>query len=89
MGYTSAGLDLKDLSGKLEILLDEGGLSEDDIVKLMTVNTATILGIDKTHGSLESGKNASFSVFDKPMSEEKATVLHTISNGIIHEFEGN
>ena len=89
VGYASAGMELKDLSGKLEILLDEGGLSESDVVKLMTVNTANILGINKTHGSLEKGKNASFSVFNKVMSEEKAKVLHSISNGIIHEFEGN
>lgn len=89
VGYASAGLELKDLSKKMEILLDEGGLSEADVVKLMTLNTATILGIAKTLGSLETSKNASFTVFDKAMSEEKAKVLQSISNGTIHEFEGN
>lgn len=89
VGYASAGMDLKDLPEKLKILLDEGGLSEADIVKLMSSNTAAILGLNKTQGSLEKGKNASFSVFDKAMSEEKAKVLHSISNGTIHEFEGN
>ncbi|MDR9418443.1 amidohydrolase family protein [Gracilimonas sp.] len=89
VGYSSAGLDLGDLSDKLEILLDEGGLSESDVVALMTTNTANILGLSQTHGSLETGKNASFSVFDKAMSEDKAKVLHSISNGTIHEFNGN
>ncbi|WP_020403004.1 amidohydrolase family protein [Gracilimonas tropica] len=89
VGYASAGLDLKELSEKMEILLDEGGLTENELVKLMTSNTASILGISQTHGALEKGKNASFSVFSKPMAEEKAKVLHAISNGTIYEFEGN
>ncbi|MEX2605320.1 MAG: amidohydrolase family protein [Gracilimonas sp.] len=88
VGYASAGLDQKEYSSKLKILLDEGGLSEADAVKVMTANTANILGIEQTHGSLDKGKNASFSVFDKPMSEKKAKVLKSISNGIIHEFDG-
>ncbi|MGN8224350.1 amidohydrolase family protein [Gracilimonas sp. BCB1] len=88
VGYASAGLELKDLSKKLDILMDEGGLSEADVVKLMTTNTASILGLNNTLGSMAKGKNASFSVFDKPMSEDKAKVLQSISNGTIHEFNG-
>ena len=88
VGYASAGLELKDLSEKLEILLDEGELSEADVVTLMTSNTASILGLNNTLGSLAKGKNASFTVFDKAMSEDKAKVLHSISNGTIHEFNG-
>lgn len=88
VGYASAGLDQKDFSKKLEILLEEGGLNETEIVNLMAQNTADILGINQTHGDIKEGKNASFSVFDKSMSEEKAKVLKSISNGMIHEFEG-
>lgn len=88
VGYASAELKLKDLPDKLEVLMDEGGLSEQDVVKLMTVNTASILGLSNTFGSIQKGSNASFSVFDKLMSEKKAKVLHSISNGIIHEFNG-
>jgi imidazolonepropionase-like amidohydrolase len=89
VGYASAGLELKDLSEKLEILLDEGGLTEADVVKLMSSNTASILGLGNTLGTISKGKNASFTVYDKAMSEEKAKALHSISNGTIHEFEGN
>ena len=81
-------VELKDLATKLEILLDEGSLSEDEALKLMTQNTSKILGLDDRLGSLEEGKNASFSVFSKPFSEEKAKVLHSISNGTIHELNG-
>ncbi|MEX0724479.1 MAG: amidohydrolase family protein [Gracilimonas sp.] len=89
VGFSSAGLDLKDLTKKMEVLLDEGGLTENDLVALMSINTANILGLNRTHGSLQQGKNASFSVFDKAMTEDKAKVLHSISNGTIHEFKGN
>ncbi|WP_108722913.1 amidohydrolase family protein [Gracilimonas amylolytica] len=88
VGYASAGLELKDLSGKLETLLEESGMSEQNLVQVLTGNTADILGISNTHGSIAKGKNASFSVFDKQMSEEKAKVLHNITNGIIHELIG-
>lgn len=88
VGYASAGMELKDISQKMKILLDEGGLNEAEVVKLMTGNTANILGINQTHGSLEKGKNASVVVFDKAMGKEKARVLKSISNGTIHEFEG-
>ncbi|SMO66892.1 amidohydrolase family protein [Gracilimonas mengyeensis] len=88
VGYASAGLELKDLADKLEILLNEGSVSEEEAVQLMTQNTAEILGLGDRLGSLEKGKNASFSVFSKPFSEEKAKVLHSISNGTIHEFNG-
>lgn len=88
VGYASAGLDLKDLSGKLKVLLEDGEMTEQNVVQLMTRNTADILGISRTHGSIEKGKNASFSVFDKQMAEDDAKVYHNITNGIIHEFNG-
>ncbi|MEX0722037.1 MAG: amidohydrolase family protein [Balneolaceae bacterium] len=86
VGYASAGMDLKDLSKKLEILLDEGGLTEEEVVELMTTNTAQIIGVENSFGNIATGKNASFSVFDKPVSDKKAKVLQSISNGTIYEF---
>ena len=86
VGFATAGLELKDYNKKLKILLDEGGLSEKDFVKLLTTNTAQILGIQNVFGNIGNGKNASFAVFDKPISEEKSKVIYNISNGDIHEF---
>ncbi|MFP8488410.1 amidohydrolase family protein [Gracilimonas sp. Q87] len=88
VGYASAGLDLKDLNGKIKTLLEEGGMSEQNLVELMTFNTADILRINRTHGSIAKGKNASFSVFNKQMTEDDAKVLHNVTNGIIHELTG-
>lgn len=86
IGYASTGLAPKDLSKKMEILLTEGGLTEKDLVTLMTVNTANILGINASFGEMKSGKNASFTVFSKPISDKKAKATHSISNGAIYEF---
>lgn len=86
VGYASGGMDLKDAAKKLEILLNEGGLTESDLVKLMTTNTAQILGIQQSFGSLQSGKNASFAVFDKPFTEKKAKAVYSVSNGSLYEF---
>ena len=36
------------------------GLNEEDAISAISLNTAIILGIDKTTGSIENGKNASF-----------------------------
>ncbi len=36
------------------------GIDKEEALKLITLNTATILGIDKTVGSIESGKDATF-----------------------------
>ncbi len=88
VGYASAGLKLKDLSKNLKTLMDEGELSEEEFLKIATINTASILGAAKVLGTVEKGKNASFTVFDKPFSEEKAKVLKSISNGTIFELNG-
>lgn len=86
VGYSSAGMTIKDISKKIEILLKEGGLTEPDLVKLMTTNTAQILGIQSSFGSLSKGKNASFTVFDKPVFDEKVKAVSSVSNGHIYEF---
>lgn len=86
LGFAMAGLELKDLDKKIKILLDEGGLSEEELVRLMTVNTASILGIQNILGTVEKGRNASFSVFDKAFTDKNAKVIYNISNGGIHEF---
>lgn len=85
-GFASASLELKDYSKKIKTLLNEGGLTEAQLVQLLTVNTAQILGIQNTTGTIGTGKNASFSVFNKPAFEEKAKVIFNISNGELHEF---
>ena len=86
VGYSSFDMALKDLSKKVKILVDEGGLTEEDLIKLMTTNTAVILGVEESFGELKAGMNASFTVFDKSFMEKKAKAVSSVSNGNIVEF---
>lgn len=86
VGYSSNGEPLKDASKKIGILLKDGGLTETDLIGLMTTNTAQILGIDTSFGELKEGKNASFSVYNKPILSKKSKAVSSVSNGTIFEF---
>ncbi|MDR9408934.1 MAG: amidohydrolase family protein [Balneolaceae bacterium] len=86
VGFASAGLDADKLHEQLRALKEEGGLSEDEILQLLTVNTADILEISETLGQLDIGFNASFAVFNSPFLEEESAVKMVISNGEVHEF---
>ena len=46
-----------------------GGLTEDEALRLVTINPAIQLGVEKIVGSLEVGKQADIAVFNEhPMS---------------------
>ena len=86
VGYASNGMKLSDLSKQVKVLIEEGNLNEDQLLNLMSQSTADILGVGTRLGEVEEGKIASFSVFDKPFTEEKAKVLYSISAGNLTEF---
>jgi len=86
VGFSSNGLKLKELNKYIKVLLDEGELSDEELLSLMTSDTAEILGIAQTAGAIEDGNLAAFSVFTKPFTEEKTKVMHVISNGVIYDF---
>lgn len=86
VGFASAGLKADKFLESLRTLKDEGDLTEDEILRILTINTAEILNIDDALGDLKTGKNASIAVFNSPFLEEKAAVKMVISNGEIHEF---
>ena len=86
VGFASAGLTAGDFHEAVRNLRDEGNLSESEILKIFTRNTAEILGVDSASGDLQSDRVASFAVFEAPFFEEEAKVQMVISNGVIHEF---
>jgi imidazolonepropionase-like amidohydrolase len=55
------------------------GLSREEAIKSITLNTAKILGIDKTTGSLETGKDATFFI-------SNGDALDMMSNNVEHAF---
>jgi imidazolonepropionase-like amidohydrolase len=87
VGFASNGLKLDDIAKNLKKLREEGGLSETQILQMLTKSTANILGYGSKLGTLQKGYLANFTVFTKPFSDEKAKANYSVSDGQITEFE--
>ncbi|HEX8910804.1 MAG TPA: amidohydrolase family protein [Humisphaera sp.] len=62
------------------------GLPKEAALRALTVAPAELLGIDKTHGTIERGKSASFVVADGDLfGAGKPTVLETWVDGVRYE----
>ncbi len=63
-----------------------GGLSRAEALKLITINPATILGIDGRVGSLTPGKDADVSIWDKdPLSVYSRNVVTIIDGAVVYD----
>lgn len=87
VGYASNGMKLSEFQKHIKTLKEEGELTNNELLNLFTQSTADIVGYGQKMGDLKEGRIASFSVFTKPFTDEKATVLYSVSNGEITEFE--
>lgn len=81
IGYAGFQTTLKDLRSTISDLLKYGVLTQDDLLGMMTVMNADILGLSGRFGTIDKGSIASFSVFDKEFSAERTNVVMTVSNG--------
>ncbi|MEF9952119.1 MAG: amidohydrolase [Clostridium sp.] len=59
------------------------GVSNEDALKMITINPAKILGIDKRVGSIEIGKDADIVIFDGDPLDSRTNVKYTIIDGNI------
>lgn len=87
VGYVSNGMELDEFRDHLITLHEDAGLSSQQILAILTENTASILGVGDRLGDLEEGYIASFTVFTEPFLEEETQVYYSVSNGNITEFE--
>lgn len=86
VGFASADLELKELAGRMKDWQEYGNINPKEMLKVMTVNTADILGNNKALGNFNEGQIASFSIFTKPFNEEDTKVVYSVSAGEIHEL---
>lgn len=86
VGYASAEMELEKFSENFKTLVEYGELGNDDILGLLTDNTADILGFSETLGGLEEGQSAGFSVMNKSFTEDDVKVLYSVSEGELNEF---
>jgi imidazolonepropionase-like amidohydrolase len=58
-----------------------GGLTHDEALKLITINPAIQLGIDKRVGSIEVGKDADLAIYDRDPLSAYSVVQKTLVDG--------
>jgi len=61
-----------------------GGLTHDEALKLVTINPAIQLGIEKRVGSIESGKDADLVIYDRDPLSAYAVVQKTLIDGRVY-----
>src|SRR5450432_1406123 len=61
-----------------------GGLSHDEALKLVTLNPAMQLGIDKRVGSIDAGKDADLVIYDRDPRSAYAVVQKTLIDGRVY-----
>jgi len=87
VGYASNGLKLSDIQKNLKALKEEGGLSNDQILQMLTQSTADILGYGQKSGDVTEGRMANFTVFTNSFTDEDTQALYSVTDGAITEFE--
>lgn len=85
-GFTSEGVVAKDVKGSL-IRMIKAGLSKKDALAAITTNPASILGIQREMGTVETGKIANLVVTNKPYFNEKSAIRYVFVDGNLHEYE--
>jgi adenine deaminase len=61
-----------------------GGLSHDEALKLVTLNPAIQLGIDKRVGSIDAGKDADLVIYNHDPLSDYAVVQKTLIDGRVY-----
>jgi imidazolonepropionase-like amidohydrolase len=87
VGYASNGMKLEDIQKNMTALKEDGGLNNNQILKLITQSTADILNYGQRLGDLKEERNASFTVLYKPFLGEDSKSVYSIINGELTENE--
>ena len=74
-----------DISKNLQRMI-EGGLTSDGALAALTTSPASMLGLSKTHGTIENGKIANLVFMDKPFFEKESKIKMVMVEGKL--FEG-
>lgn len=61
-----------------------GGLTEDEALRMVTINAAKGLGVEKRVGSIEVGKDADLVIWTKHPLSAYTTVLRTYIDGVLY-----
>lgn len=76
----------KNLISQLRIAVQEG-IAADQALRLLTLDAATLLGIDRRLGTIEPGKLAHLSVMSAPWEQDDSKVRYLFVDGAKFDFE--
>lgn len=71
-------------------MLQQGGMSNHDVLRAATLTGAESLGLDQSIGSIEKGKLADLIIMDKNPLEDiynTETIVYTMINGVLYDAE--
>lgn len=85
VGFASLDLGTNDFAKNAQKLL-EYGVSNEQLLQILTVNTANILGIQSNHGAIRTGYSANFMITSGPAFDEDTKVMSIISHGNLSNY---
>lgn len=86
VGFATSGLDIKEFPERLKEWNEYGNVNEKEMLRVLTRNTAEILGHGRTLGGLDEGQIASFSIMNQPFTETEVKTLYSVSAGEMNEL---
>lgn len=84
--FTTSGAKTNDLMKSLRTMI-EAGLSEKAALAALTTNPASILGVSRFAGSIETGKMANLVISTGPIFQEESQIKHVVVDGNIFDYE--
>ena len=76
----------KEIQKKINLVTEHTSLMKSDIIKLMTVQNAHILGISNRVGTIKEGNSAHLILTDGPLFEKGTKIHIQVSQGVINNF---
>jgi imidazolonepropionase-like amidohydrolase len=61
-----------------------GGVTEEEAIRMLTINPAKIMGVDKWVGTIEPGKDADLAVFNRPPLDPFTVCEMTMVDGTVY-----
>ncbi len=81
---SDSGEEARHLNQEAAKAIKYGGLTEDEALKLVTLNPAIQLGIDHRVGSIDVGKDADLAIFNRNPLSDYAVVQKTLIDGRVY-----
>ena len=85
-GLTTMGTKSGNVRKNLQRMI-KAGLTEDQALAALTTTPASMFGVDKVLGTVETGKIANLTVSDKPYFAEKSNVRFVIADGHVFRYD--